>query len=441
MNEIEKRAEKLGVKQPKIVLPVPGTDMEKWAVIACDQYTSEPEYWEKVATLTGGNASSLKLIFPEAYLGSTEEEKIIKNINTTMKTYLEAGVLTEYEDACIYLERETESVPSRKGLVIALDLEKYDYRPGSKSLIRASEETIVERLPPRIKIRENAALELPHILVLIDDPERGVIEPLAEKTDDMKKVYDTDLMLGGGHIKGYRIDSHEIFSDILSGLEALADPERFEKRYGSKDVFLYAVGDGNHSLATAKAVWDKTKERLGDSPELAGHPARWALVELINIYDEGLRVESIHRTVFNIDPSDLLSEICSAGCSRSSVSGPEDLRQRLRNSGEETVVGYRSGDEWGILIKDEKVLAASFLQSFLDSYLQTKQAAGIDYIHGWKSAENLAGEDKNISFFLPPIDKSLLFPTIINKGVLPRKAFSLGEASEKRYYVEARKIL
>ncbi len=441
MNNIDKRAEKLGIRQPKIVLPVPGTDMEKWAVIACDQFTSEPEYWEKVATLTGGNASSLKLIFPEAYLGSPDEEKIIKTINTTMKTYLEAGVLTEYEEGCIYLDRKTESVPSRKGLAIALDLEQYDYTPGSKSLIRASEETIVERLPPRIKIRENAVLELPHILVLIDDPGRTVIEPLAEKTGGMKKVYDTDLMLGGGHIKGYRIDSKEIFLRILSGLEALADPERFEKRYGSKDVFLYAVGDGNHSLATAKAVWEKTKEGLGKGPELSEHPARWALVELMNIYDEGLRVEPIHRTVFNINASDLLSNFDSAGCCRSAVSDGEELQRRLQNAGEETVLGYRSGDEWGILTKDEKVLAASFLQSFLDGYLKTQQGASIDYIHGWKSAENLAADDKNISFFLPPIDKSLLFPTIINKGVLPRKAFSLGEASEKRYYIEARKIL
>jgi hypothetical protein len=284
----------IGLQVADILLPRPNTDMTKWAVIACDQFTSEPEYWNEVKQTVGSSPSTLHMILPEVYLGTPEETTRVQSTRQTMRTYLEQGLL-QRQEGLIYLERTMEG-RTRRGLIIALDLERYDYNKGSQTLIRATEGTILDRLPPRIRIREGAPLEVPHILVLIDDPAQTVIEPLASA--ELHPVYDFDLMLGSGHVKGYRVEDRALEQQVVSSLTALANPAGFQKKYGAasdQSVLLYAVGDGNHSLATAKAIWEKVKPEVG-----MGHPARYSLVELENVHDRGLVFEPIHRVLFDL---------------------------------------------------------------------------------------------------------------------------------------------
>lgn len=355
----------------------------------------------------------------------------------------------------IYVDRKTPNVPSRKGLIMALDLEMYDYNMGARTLIRATEGTVLDRLPPRIRIREKAAIELPHVMVLIDDPERTVIEPLAEKADSLEKLYDFELMMGGGHIKGYRIDDRNLLEGVAKALEKLADPDLFMKKYNvgpDKGVLLFAVGDGNHSLAAAKAYWEKLKQSL-DKDQQENHPARFALVEVVNIHDEGLVFEPIHRVVFNVDPEHLLNEAVryfnSKGnkasyhrfdCMSSVCGGGEEQREILKKSHVIPFVTYKF---FGILLVQNPShnLEVGTLQDFLDCYLRENGNAKIDYIHGNEVVKDLGSREGNIGFLLPAISKHSLFKTITLEGVLPRKTFSMGEANEKRYYLECRKIV
>ena len=293
----------IGIMIPQIYLPNPGTDLTKWAVIACDQFTSEPEYWHSVEQIVGDAPSTLKLTFPEVYLEKPGEAERIRSIQATMRKYLEDGIL-QPRDGLIYVER-TVSGKTRKGVLLCLDLEHYDYTKGSRSLIRATEGTIVERLPPRIKVREGAPLELPHILVLIDDPQRKVIEPLGAAKSKFEKLYDFDLMLDSGHLTGYAVNAD--FEDkVIGALRALAKPDTFAAKYDvgkNEPVLLFAMGDGNHSLATAKAIWEKMKPQVGME-----HPSRYALVEIENVHDEGSDFEPIHRVLFGLK-KDLLAEL------------------------------------------------------------------------------------------------------------------------------------
>ena len=289
----------VGVLVPNIMLPPRGTDFEKWAVVACDQFTSQPEYWEKVRELTAGAPTTLDLILPEAYLGARDEAQRIDAIRTNMAGYLRHGVLKKYDQG-FALVRRTAAGRTRLGLVMALDLEQYDYHKGATTLIRATEGTIESRIPPRLRIREGAKLELPHIIVLIDDPGRTVIEPLAARADEMELLYDTDLMLGGGHIEGRLVSDEGMIRGVLSALAALTDAEAFRAKYGDHAPLLFAMGDGNHSFATAKANWERIKATL--KPGLRRtHPARYALVEVENVHDEGIEFEPIHRVVFGLD--------------------------------------------------------------------------------------------------------------------------------------------
>jgi hypothetical protein len=432
----------LGIQIPQVYLPKKGTDLTKWAVIACDQFTSQPEYWEKVKKLVGRAPSTLNLILPEVHLEKPDEAERIQRIQSSMREYLDKGILQPRE-GFIYVERTVDG-KTRRGLMLCLDLERYDYTKGSTSLIRATEGTIIERLPPRMKIRNGAVLELPHILVLIDDPQRTVLEPLAAAKPDLEKLYDFDLMLGSGHLTGYAVNA-EMEVKIVAALRGLAKPEAFAAKYGLKSdapVLLFAMGDGNHSLATAKAIWEKMKPEFG-----LEHPARYALVEIENVHDEGLEFEPIHRVLFGIRKDVLASmrqfygEIKYIPVPNASMM----VRRVDEQKGPSQLVGMVGGGDgksFGVLeiAKPLSNLPVGTLQACLDVFMKENGADKIDYIHGEEIVCKLGAQESNVAFYVPGMDKSDLFKTVILDGALPRKTFSMGEAHEKRFYMEARKI-
>lgn len=438
---------KLALDVPEILLPRSGVDLTRWAVIACDQYTSEPEYWDAVDQLVGEQPSTLRLIFPEVYLEGKGGDQRIAAINAAMDNYLDDGVLETQPTGFILVDRQTSHVPSRKGLIVALDLEAYDYRPGSKTMIRATEGTIVDRLPPRIRVREKAALELPHIMVLIDDPGQTVIEPLFDA--ELKPVYNFELMQDGGHLKGWHVIQKELLSQISNALEKLADLDRFQQRYevDDEDVMLYAMGDGNHSFATAKAIWEQLKKDAADPADVMSHPARYALVELVNVHDPGLEFEAIFRVVFNVDVKDLLNS-AEDYYRDQNIPCQVDICNSLEEANAAAAefdghaIPFVTSSGYGVLkvFNPSLTLEVATLQNFLDAYLEDHSEARIDYIHGQEAVTRLGGQQDNIGFYLPSISKHDLFRTIVRDGALPRKTFSMGEADEKRFYMEARKI-
>ena len=431
----------IGIQIPQVYLPKKGTDLTKWAVIACDQFTSQPEYWNDVEKIVGDAPSSLNLTFPEVYLEQAGKEGRIGNIQASMRNYMDEGIL-EPRDGLIYVER-TVAGKTRKGIVLCLDLEAYDYNKGSSSLIRATEGTIVDRLPPRMKIREGALLELPHILVLIDDPNRTVIEPLGAAKLELEKVYDFDLMLESGHLAGYAVNQ-EFEHQVIEALRGLANPETFAAKYGidkNQPVLLFAMGDGNHSLATAKAIWEKIKPQVG-----MDHPARYALVEIENVHEEGLAFEPIHRVLFGLK-KDLFAELektFGADFSYKSVASAEEMVKAVDSaSGARQAIGLVGGSRpFGVIeiANPSSNLPVGTLQSFLDVFVKEGGAEKVDYVHGEDVTVKLGSQPNNAGFYLPGMDKSDLFKTVILDGALPRKTFSMGEAREKRFYMEARKI-
>ncbi len=425
----------VGVLVPEILLPPKGTDMYKWAVVACDQFTSQKEYWEEARRIIGDAPSTLDLILPEAWLGAQDEQARIARIKEKMQEYLHNGTLVKQPQGFVLVER-TAAGNTRHGLVMALDLEKYDYSKGSGTLIRATEGTIVERIPPRLRIREGAAVELPHILVLIDDPEETVIEPLTAQAEKLPLLYDTDLMLGGGHISGRLVSGEKEIMGVLEALTALSDKAAFEKKYGSKSVLLFAMGDGNHSLATAKANWEKIKATLPEE-QREDHPARYALIELNNVHDKGIVFEAIHRNVFGIPGEKLVEALLQK--LREQNGGAEIGPEQPPAGGEKHVIPFYYGDKSGAFIVTEPAvqLAVGTLQNAIDAVL--KELGGeVDYIHGIDVVKELAQKPDTTGFLLPDMEKSELFPTVVYDGALPRKTFSMGEAAEKRYYMEAR---
>jgi len=433
----------IGIQIPEIYLPKAGTDLKRWAVIACDQFTSEPEYWNEVQKIVGDAPSTLNLTFPEVHLEKPGEEERIQSIQATMKKYMDEGIL-QPRDGLIYVER-TVGRKTRKGVILCLDLERYDFNKGSSSLIRATEGTIVDRLPPRIKIRQGAAMELPHILVLIDDPKRTVIEPLSAAKSKLEKIYDFDLMLDSGHLSGYAV-SAEFENQVVAALRELAKPETFAAKYGiGKDepVLLFAMGDGNHSLATAKAIWEKNKSQVG-----MDHPSRYALVEIENVHDDGLEFEPIHRVLFSLK-KDLFAELKKTfgdNFSYTEVASGAEMTQLVDSAqgGKQAIglVGGAAGKKFGVIeiSKASSNLAVGTIQSFLDAFLKDGGAEKIDYVHGKDVVERLALQAGNAGIYLAGMHKSELFKTVILDGALPRKTFSMGEAREKRFYMEARKI-
>ena len=394
---------------------------EKWAVIACDQFTSQPEYWQRVRENVGEEVSTLNLVFPEAELNVDRVERI-KNINENMVKYLAADLFAEYQDAYIYVERTLKNGVVRKGIVGVIDLEQYDYNADSKSAIRATEQTVLERIPPRVEIRRNASMELPHVLLLCDDEKERIVEPLAAKKAELPLVYDFDLMEGGGHISGWLLQG-EAVSSVNEAIAAYEAEVLAKYEASGKAPMTYAVGDGNHSLATAKACYEELKTKEG-AEKVANHPARFALVELENIYDEAQVFEPIHRLLTNVDVNGLL----------------EYLQTEIGGKG--TAVKWFSNDQTGELsIKDENgELPLEVIQIALDKYLK-ENVGEIDYIHGDETLEQLSQKENTIGFLMPNVTKNAFFENIVNNGVMPRKTFSMGEAEEKRYYLEGRRIV
>lgn len=429
----------VGVLVPKVMLPPRGTDFSKWAVVACDQFTSQPEYWQQARAYIGDAPSTLDLILPEAFLGKPDEPERIAAIRQKMREYLDTGVLRELPEGFV-LVRRTAAGNTRCGLVLALDLECYDYQKGSTTLIRATEGTIVSRIPPRLRIRAGAPVELPHILVLIDDPNRTVIEPLLQKAATLETLYDTDLMLDGGHITGWLVDDPGDVTGVLDALQALTDPDAFRKKYGDHAPLLFAMGDGNHSFATAKANWEQIKATLPEA-ERATHPARYALVEIENVHDDGIVIEPIHRVVFGIGGKPGIEALAAIlRRQNGGVTVSYGTAKQASGGKTHTIPFYTDGISGTIAVTGcTSQLAVGTLQNAIDVLLR-EQSGEVDYIHGDAVVRSLCERPDAMGFLLPAMQKSELFPTVVFDGALPRKTFSMGEANEKRYYLECRKI-
>ena len=413
-------------KAGNILLPK-DVDMTKWSVIACDQYTSNKVYWEDVKNIVEDNPSTLNLTLPEIYLEDNDVSEKIKKINQNMKELLDKDFFNVYQDSMIYLERTQSDGKIREGLIGVVDLEGYSYEKGSQTPIRATEKTVIERIPPRVKIRENALLELPHIMILIDDDKKEIIESLKNKVTDNDKVYDFDLMKNGGHIKGYTLNKESI-EFVIEKLENLASKEVFEKKYGVKDkgVLLFAMGDGNHSLATAKACYEKLKETMSED-EYLSHPARYVLVELVNLHSTALQFEAIHRIIFDTNTEDLISKL------------KKYYNINKDGNGQMFEIVTKDIDEKWYIENPKSNIAVGSIQIFLDEYLKDN-CGRIDYIHESDETKEYAHKDGNVGFIFDAMSKDELFKTVILDGALPRKTFSMGHSDDKRFYLEARRI-
>ena len=441
-----KNFSEFGIDVPEILLPAE-KDLSSWSVIACDQYTQDLDYWKKVSECVGNRPSTLNMILPEVYLSAPDRTERIAKIRKVMKDYLDGKVFAPAEREFIYVERSTGYGRVRKGLVVSIDLESYEWKPMSRALIRATEATIVERIPPRKEIRIGAPVESPHIMLLVNDPERSLIEAVGEDAKKSSPVYDGDLMLGSGHISGWSVKSEAALEKVYSALEKL-------KAAGTGDdgsTFMFAVGDGNHSLATAKAVWDEWKKELvaqGKSEaEIAASPVRHALVELVNIYDEGLTFEPIHRVLFGADSGLTVSFIREKlGGEVSECASEAELDERIKKSTASFGFVFTDGGKKRFVCLDTPVkeLAVSRLQPAIDDFIASEagqeRKVEIDYIHGSEEVFRLGGKDGALTILLPPTAKDSFFATISGRGPLPRKSFSMGEASEKRFYLECRKL-
>jgi len=436
------RLELLGLRIPELFLPKPSVELRSWSVVACDQYTSDNDYWNTVESTVAGSPSTLRLVLPEIYLGSPDVPDRVRSIHAAMDNYLEQGVLEPQGECAVYVRRTTARSGLREGLVVAVDLERYDYSRGSKSLIRATEGTIVDRIPPRLAVRRDAPLELPHIMVLVEDAERQLIEGLGARRDELHKLYDVELMQQGGHLEGYRLDQAADINGLLSRLSELL--ERAKQQQQTEQPLFWAMGDGNHSLATAKANWEQVKQALvatGRTTELTDHPARFALVEIVNVYSTGLRFEPIHRVIF----TDRTAELASALRSSPSVAkldpiGENELRSLLASSRGQNKAGYFDGGTFYVVHWAEAgELPPALVDGLFQKFHSSDPSAKIDLIHGWDDARKLAGT-KAAAFFVPVLERDRLFTRVGEHGPLPRKAFSMGDAEEKRFYMEARRI-
>ena len=398
----------------------------KWAAIACDQFTSEPAYWQEAEAFVGNAPSTLHMMLPEVYLQETAER--LPAIHEAMKDALDHHLIC-HENAMIALARTQSDGRVRRGLVAKIDLEQYDYTKGCTALIRATEGTVLERIPPRVAVRRDAPLEMPHVMLLIDDPEATVLEPLFTDDTPHEIAYDTDLMLGGGHITGHFLTQEEQ-TRVLGALDALVTPQAMAARYGDEALapLLFAVGDGNHSLATAKAAFEEIKAAIGVGAA-ASHPARYALVEIVNLHDEALSFEPIYRVMFGVDPRDVLASLNAYVADLDGTAPPQRVR----------VVGVE-GEPEVVIDRPVQQLTVGTLQAFIDEYLSAHPEAEVDYIHGEDSTTALASAPDAIGFLFGGMEKSQLFRTVIYDGALPRKTFSMGHARDKRYYMECRKI-
>lgn len=420
------------LQRADILLPRFAKDTEKmkaWSVVACDQYTSEKEYWDGVSQTVGDQASTLRLTIPEIYLNDADIETRIQKANRTMEQYLNEGVFAEYKNTYVFVERTLASGVKRLGIVGMVDLEDYDYRVGSKTKIRATEGTVIERIPPRLKVRKDAVIELPHIMLLIDDETKSIIEPNAALTGDFEKLYDFDLMQNSGHITGYKMS--DAAADALDQkLAALGDLDAFNQKYGTEETspLIYAMGDGNHSLATAKTYYENLKAELGEDA-VKNSPARYALCELVNLHDDSLEFEAIHRVVFGADGNDFLKELGKK----------YTLSLEAHAEGQQFVFVFGGEEKTVTVTNPEEYLTVATVQKTLDEFLKN-HGGEVDYIHGEDVVRKLCRDGKNFGIIFEAMDKADLYPSVIRDGALPRKTFSMGEACDKRFYTEARKI-
>ena len=398
----------------------------KWACIACDQYTSEPQYWENAKEEVGDSPSTLNLILPEVYLSETEER--LGKINENMKEHLK-NILISHPDSMIYLERTQSNGKIRRGIIGAVDLEEYDYRPSAKSPIRATEGTVLERIPPRVKIRKDACIELPHVMLLIDDDKKTVIEKIAAVSEKLPTAYEFSLMQNGGKVKAHWLGEAEI-EHVLTSLSSLVTETEMERKYGDRTLapLLFAVGDGNHSLATAKECYERIKAEIGEEAA-KDHPSRYALAEIVNLHDDALEFEPIYRVVFNANVEDLISEMKNYA---KTLCGNE-------NSQKIEIIRHGKTESF-VFERPQAQLTVGTLQKFLDEYKKSHPEIEIDYIHGESSVMSLTNDENTVGFIFGGMKKDQLFKTVIFDGALPRKTFSMGHADDKRFYIEARKI-
>jgi len=420
--------EAVAIAPTDILLPGPDTDLSAWAVVACDQYTSQPEYWREVESIVSEKPSTLRITLPEIYLAQSRERVPI--IYKTMAEYLQNGILREAVGNGFVLTERTISSGSRLGLIAAADLESYDFDTCSRSMIRATEGTILSRIPPRLAVRKGAPLESTHVLLLMDDMQKTVIEPLYARRGELQLLYDFTLMADGGHLRGWAVTDPVLLQGVWEALAAC------KAKLPQDNPLLMAVGDGNHSLATARTHWLQLKQTL--APEDAmNHPARFALVEVENIHDEALQFHPIHRVLFHTD-GDALMQDWSQYCRERSM----NLNDRAAGPGDHAIKVLYGGLEFGAVIsRPDTSLAVGTLQKFLDDYLGRHKEAEIDYIHGEDTVRSLCRQKNTVGFLLPVLAKDALLPAVRKDGALPRKTFSMGEAHEKRYYMECRKIL
>ncbi len=420
----------------EILLPAQETDLGLWATLACDQFTSQPEYWKKAEQLVGEAPSTLKMVLPEVYLEENDVENRINSIHTAMDEY-EKTILTQKVEGFIYIERTCQSGQVRQGLLGNIDLEDYSFEKGATVRIRPSENTVVDRIPPRLAVRRQAGLEAPHILMLLDDDKKSVIEPVGGYKNRLPQLYDQELMLGGGRIQGWAVTNPDDISEITKAITALESSEKFHNKYGTTQdsaCFVFAVGDGNHSLATAKAAWEEIKADL--SPEQQkNHPARFCLVELENVQSPAIEIEPIHRVVFEADAPCLLHSFALFA----STVGAKICRTNCVDGGQSITI---VGDEGRVDLCIQNApspLAAGTVEAFLTYYEEDHPEMRVDYVHGEKAVEDLVANGA-VGILLPPFEKSDLFRGVALGGVLPKKTFSMGHAEEKRYYLECRKI-
>lgn len=436
----------LAVRSPNLLLPRPGTDLSRWPVVACDQFTSQPDYWAATDRLVGEAPSTLRMILPEVYLGAGDEARIAA-IHAAMQQTVAGGVLVPHRGA-ILVERISQGahgIHRRTGVVVEVDLDQYDFAKDSASLVRPTEGTIVDRIPPRLRVRAGAPLELPHVLLLFDDRQHRALGPIVQRKLELPPLYDIELMQGGGYLRGYALDE-AAEAHLFAALEELTTPQRFAANYPTaqgKAPLQFAVGDGNHSLATARAWWLQVKEKLS-APEAAAHPARWALCEIENIHDAGLEFEPIHRVLFGVQ-HDLLAAL-RAEFGGNLVITPATAKQLpglVAAAGETQTVGLATADgAWTVAFTHPELkLTVATLQRWLDAWLKAGGATGIDYVHGSDVTLQLGSQPGHAGLLLPAIDKAGLFGSVVQDGPLPRKTFSMGEAWEKRYYMECRKIV
>ncbi|HZK05975.1 MAG TPA: DUF1015 domain-containing protein [Actinomycetaceae bacterium] len=424
------------VRVPQILLPAPAVDLHKWSVIACDQFTSQPEYWESVEATVGDSPSTLRMVMPEAQLNAPDVEARIAAIQQTMRDYTDQNLLETHE-AIVYVERELGH-GTRRGLVVELDLEAYDYSSPSDALVRSTEGTALDRLPPRMDVRRGALLELPHILVLYDDPAGTVLTETLARRDELPIAYDLELMEGSGHLTGRFIADAALQQSVFSAIAALIEPTAYTERYGlpAEHPILFAMGDGNHSLAAAKRIWEELK--AAGAP--ADDPARWALVELVNLHDESMNFEPIHRVVFGSD--DLVRDFVDEfGASTAPVAGIPEIMAAISEGDAQRIGVVTAREDLVVEIPSpEHELPVATLQEFLDRWLAENPDAEIDYVHGEDVTGELSRRDGNAGFLLPGIGKDAFFRSIAVDGAVPRKTFSIGHAEDKRFYMECRAI-